>query len=66
MPATVPNTIVVVEDDPNIADLVGLYLQADGFRVLLATDAARGLELAGWTLGASPLTSPGGGGRCRG
>lgn len=42
-----PGTIVVVEDDPHIADLVGLYLRADGFRVLLASDAVRGLELVG-------------------
>ncbi len=40
-------TIVVVEDDRHIADLVDLYLRAEGFRVLLAADAPRGLELAG-------------------
>ncbi|HLN05478.1 MAG TPA: response regulator transcription factor [Acidimicrobiales bacterium] len=39
-------TIIVVEDDPNIADLVDLYLRRDGFRVLLATNADQGLELA--------------------
>ena len=38
-------TVVVVEDDHNIADLVNLYLRNAGFRVLLAGDAARGLEL---------------------
>lgn len=38
-------TIVVIEDDPNIADLVNLYLRRDGFRVLLAADGNRGLEL---------------------
>jgi len=38
-------TIVVVEDDPNIADLVDLYLRREGFRVLQAGDAIRGLEL---------------------
>jgi DNA-binding response OmpR family regulator len=40
-------TIVVVEDDPNIADLVELYLRRDGFRVLQATDAGRALEIVG-------------------
>src|SRR5580692_7419526 len=38
-------TVVVVEDDNNIADLVNLYLRNAGFRVLLAKDAVRGLEL---------------------
>ena len=38
-------TIVVVEDDPNIADLVDLYLRREGWRVLQAADGARGLEL---------------------
>jgi DNA-binding response OmpR family regulator len=42
---TSQSTIVVVEDDPNIADLVELYLRRDGFRVLQAADGARGLEL---------------------
>ncbi len=36
---------MVVEDDPNIADLVEMYLRKDGFRVLQAADAERGLEL---------------------
>ncbi|HWD25134.1 MAG TPA: response regulator transcription factor [Acidimicrobiales bacterium] len=38
-------TIVVVEDDNNIADLIDLYLRNAGFRVLLAGDATRGLAL---------------------
>jgi DNA-binding response OmpR family regulator len=38
-----PGTIVVVEDDPNIADLVDLYLRREGFRVIQATDGAAGL-----------------------
>ena len=38
-------TVVVIEDDPNIADLVDLYLRRDGFRVLLARDGERGLAL---------------------
>lgn len=40
-------TVVVVEDDPNIADLVGLYLRREGFRVLLARNGDEGLELVG-------------------
>jgi len=38
-------TIVVVEDDHHIADLVDLYLRNAGYRVLTAGDAKRGLEL---------------------
>ena len=38
-------TVVVIEDDPNIADLVDLYLRRDGFRVLLARDGEQGLVL---------------------
>jgi DNA-binding response OmpR family regulator len=38
-------TVVVVEDDPHIADLVDLYLRRDGFRVLLAEDGDKGLAL---------------------
>jgi DNA-binding response OmpR family regulator len=38
-------TVVVVEDDPHIADLVDLYLRREGFRVLLAADGDRGLAL---------------------
>ena len=44
MPAE-EQTVVVIEDDHNIADLVTLYLRRDGFRVLLADDAERGLEI---------------------
>ena len=36
-------TVVVVEDDPHIADLVDLYLRRDGYRVLLARDGEEGL-----------------------
>ena len=38
-------TIVVVEDDPNIADLVDMYLRQEGFRVLQATDGEHGLAV---------------------
>lgn len=39
--------VVVIEDDPNIADLVELYLRREGFRVLQAATGGRGLELVG-------------------
>ncbi len=38
-------TIVVVEDDPHIADLVELYLRRDGFRVVQAGTGERALEV---------------------
>jgi DNA-binding response OmpR family regulator len=38
-------TVIVIEDDPHIADLVDLYLRRDGFRVLLARDGEQGLAL---------------------
>jgi two-component system OmpR family response regulator len=37
-------TIVVVDDEPNIADLVELYLARDGYRVLKAATGEAGLE----------------------
>ena len=36
-------TIVVIEDDRNISDLVALYLRREGYRVLQAEDAEGGL-----------------------
>jgi DNA-binding response OmpR family regulator len=39
------DTIVVVEDDANIADLLALYLGREGFRVLLARDGETGTGL---------------------
>ena len=38
-------TIVVVEDDVHIADLLDIYLREAGYRVLLAHDGERGLDL---------------------
>jgi DNA-binding response OmpR family regulator len=38
-------TLVVVEDDAHIADLLDLYLREAGFRVLQADRGLRGLEL---------------------
>jgi DNA-binding response OmpR family regulator len=43
--STENGTVVVVEDDPHIADLVDLYLRREGFRVLLAEDGDKGLAL---------------------
>jgi DNA-binding response OmpR family regulator len=37
--------VVVVEDDPAIADLVELYLRRDGYRVHLASDGEQALEV---------------------
>ncbi len=36
--------VVVVEDDPNIASLVDMYLRQDGYRVYQAADGETGLE----------------------
>jgi DNA-binding response OmpR family regulator len=38
-------TIVIVEDDPSIADLLDLYLRDAGYRPLLAATGERALEL---------------------
>jgi DNA-binding response OmpR family regulator len=38
------DTIVVIEDDQNISDLVAMYLQKQGYRVLQAADAETGLD----------------------
>jgi DNA-binding response OmpR family regulator len=45
--ATDPSVVVVVvvEDDPHIADLVDLYLRQSGYRVYQADDGLRGLEV---------------------
>ena len=38
-------TIVVVEDEPSIADLLDVYLRREGYRVLIAATSDRGAEL---------------------
>ena len=43
--AEAERTLVVVEDDANIADLLDMYLRDAGFRVLQAPSGQRGLEL---------------------
>ena len=40
---------LVVEDDKNIAELLRLYLEKDGFEVSIASDGGTGLRLAGET-----------------
>lgn len=40
-----PVPVVLVEDDPNIADLVDLYLRQAGFKVFQANSGERGLEV---------------------
>ena len=35
--------VLVIEDDPHISELVAMYLRRDGFRVVQAGDAERGL-----------------------
>ncbi|MYB28887.1 MAG: response regulator transcription factor [Acidimicrobiaceae bacterium] len=37
--------VVLVEDDPNIAGLVDMYLRQDGYRVFQASDGSTGLEI---------------------
>jgi DNA-binding response OmpR family regulator len=39
------DTLVVIEDDHHISDLVAMYLRRDGFRVLQADDGVAGLAL---------------------
>ena len=38
--------ILVVDDDPNVVELVRLYLERDGYEVLTANDGETGLEMA--------------------
>jgi DNA-binding response OmpR family regulator len=44
---TEAGTIVVIEDDPNISDLVDLYLRREGFRVIQASEGDAGLAAIG-------------------
>ena len=46
-PSGTETTVLVVEDDPSIADLLDLYLREAGYRVLLAPDGERGLAQLG-------------------
>ena len=40
------STILIVEDDPDTAKLVGLYLERDGHKAIAAGDGVEGLRLA--------------------
>jgi len=46
VPNPAPATILIVEDDPNIAALVARYLEREGFRTLTAADGETALALA--------------------
>jgi DNA-binding response OmpR family regulator len=39
-------TILVVEDEPDIRELIRLNLEPEGFKVLLAADGEEGLAMA--------------------
>ena len=39
-------SILIVEDDPNTASLVSLYLEREGFQVVTAGDGDSGLAMA--------------------
>ena len=49
-----PSKILIIEDDPNAAELARLYLTKDGHEVLSALDGAEGLRLA---LDEAPISS---------
>ena len=38
-------TVLIVEDDRNIADLLRLYLENEGYEVVIANDGLKGVEL---------------------
>ena len=37
-------TVLIVEDDRNIADLLRLYLEKEGYKVVIASDGLKGVE----------------------
>jgi two-component system phosphate regulon response regulator PhoB len=41
-----PETILVIEDEPDVGDLIRYHLKKEKYRVLTALDGAEGLELA--------------------
>ncbi|MGA1539809.1 MAG: response regulator, partial [Chthoniobacterales bacterium] len=48
MPAHAPakDTALIVEDEPDVLDLLRLHLRKEGFAVLEATDGISGLKIA--------------------
>lgn len=40
-------TVLIAEDDADIADLLALYLSSDGFEVMSAPDGEKGLDILG-------------------
>ncbi len=40
-----PRKVLVVEDDSNIAELLHLYLEKEGFEIMVAPDGGKGVEL---------------------
>ena len=41
-----PTTILIVDDEANLVELVESYLEQEGFAVLVAADGLRALDLA--------------------
>ncbi|MCH7553202.1 MAG: response regulator transcription factor [Chloroflexi bacterium] len=41
-----PSKVLIVEDDPNTVELIRLYLERDGYKVITASDGNKGLRLA--------------------
>ena len=39
-----PKSVLIIEDDQNIADLLRLYLEKEGFAVTIAPDGGTGVE----------------------
>ena len=39
-----PKSVLIIEDDQNIADLLRLYLEKEGFAVTIAPDGGKGVE----------------------
>ena len=46
MHRAVEKTVLIIEDDPNTAALVALYLEREGFRAVTAENGETGLALA--------------------
>src|SRR5262249_52295015 len=46
LPASGANTVLVIDDDPALHDLLKRYLSKEGFRVAAATGGAEGVEIA--------------------